>query len=97
MGIWAWLILLTWSAAIATAAQYAFFRKDRGPRDYDWVFIAGGALIGGFTGHVWYRGFGPIVDGLYLVQALVGGLVGGVIVELTYRFFIRPRQVAGRE
>src|SRR5690348_5179069 len=27
--------------------------------------------------------------GLYLIQALVGGLVGGVIVEVIYRFFIR--------
>jgi hypothetical protein len=96
MGPWAWLILLAWSAALATAAQYTFFRKDRGPRDYDWVFTAGGALIGGFTAHVWYPGFGPTVDGLYLMQALAGGVAGGVIVELTYRLFIRPRQLAGK-
>jgi cytochrome c biogenesis protein CcdA len=96
MGPWAWVILLIWSAALATAAQYTLFRTDRGPRDYDWVFIAGGALIGGFTAHVWYPGFGPVVDGLYLLQALGGGIVGGVIVELVYRLYIRPRQLAGR-
>jgi len=35
MGIWAWVILLGWSAMVATAAQYAFFRKDRKRTDYD--------------------------------------------------------------
>ncbi len=94
MGIWAWVILLVWSAALATAAQYTIFRGDRKPNDYDWVYIAGGTLLGGFTAHVWYGGFGPVVDGLNLVQALVGGLAGGVIVEPVYRFLIRRRQIA---
>jgi hypothetical protein len=31
MGVWAWLILLAWSAAIATTVQPAFFRHDRKP------------------------------------------------------------------
>ena len=93
MGIWAWLILLAWSAALATAAQYTLFRNDRKANDYDWVYIAGGALLGGFTAHVWYPISGlPVVDGLNLVQGLVGGLFGAVIVEAVYRFFIRPRQ-----
>jgi hypothetical protein len=95
MGIWAWIILLAWSAALATAAQYTLFRKDREANDPDWVFIAGGALLGGFTAHVWYPGFGlPVVDGLNVVQALVGGAVGGAAVEVVYRLFIRKRQAA---
>jgi hypothetical protein len=94
MGIWAWVILLVWSAALATAAQYTLFRHDRKANDYDWVYIAGGALLGGFTAHVWYGGFGPVIDGLNLVQALLGGLAGGVVVELVYRLFIRRRQIA---
>ena len=94
MGIWAWVILLAWSAALATAAQYTLFRQDRGPKDYDWVYIAGGAVLFGFTAHVWYPVDGlPVVDGLNLVQALAGGVVGGTVVELVYRFFIRPRQL----
>ena len=49
----------------------------------------------GFTAHVWYPGFGlPVVDGLNILQALAGGVVGGVFVELVYRLFIRPRQLA---
>ena len=95
MGIWAWDILLVWSAALATVAQYTLFRSERGPNDFDWVYIAGGALLGGFTAHVGYGGYGlPVVDGLYIVQALAGGVAGGLIVELVYRFFIRRRQPA---
>ncbi len=95
MGIWAWIILLAWSAALATAAQYTLFRADRGPKDFDWVYIAGGALLFGFTAHVWYPGFGlPVVVGLNIVQAMAGGVVGGLVVELVYRLLIRPRQLA---
>lgn len=92
MGVWAWLLLLVWSAALASAGQFLFFRQARGPKDFDWVYIAGGALIGGFTAHVWYpiSGF-PVVDGLNVVQALAGGLVGGFVVELVYRLWIRRR------
>jgi hypothetical protein len=95
MGIWGWVILLVWSAAFATAAQYTFFRNDRRPDDYDWVYLGGGALLGAFTAHAWYPIAGvPTVDGLNIVQALVGGVVGGVIVELVYRLFLRRRQAA---
>jgi hypothetical protein len=71
LGIWAWIILLLLSAALASAAKYLFFRHDRSPADYDWVFIAVGALLGGFTAHVWYPGLGPTLDGRHLVPALV--------------------------
>jgi outer membrane lipoprotein SlyB len=60
--------------------------------DYDWVYIAGGALLGGFTAHVWYPGFGPVVDGLNLVPALVGGVIGGAVTEVVYRRYIRRTQ-----
>ena len=90
MGVWAWVILMAWSAALATAAQYPFFRKDRGPADYDWVYIAGGALLFGFTASYWYQGFGPSFNGLWLFQGLAGGVVGGVVLEAIYRFFYSP-------
>ena len=95
MGINAWIILLVLSAALATAAQFLFFSKDRAPTDYDWVYIAGGALIGGFTGHIWYAGTGPSIDGLSVVPACAGMVVGAVLVEVVYRRIIRPRQTAG--
>jgi cytochrome c biogenesis protein CcdA len=94
MGIIAWGILLLISSALATAAQFTIFRNDRNPNDYDWVYIAGGALLGGFTAHVWYPGIGPVIDGLNLVPSILGALVGAVVVELIYRFVLRPRQLA---
>jgi cytochrome c biogenesis protein CcdA len=94
MGIIAWGILLLISSALATAAQFTIFRNDRNPNDYDWVYIAGGALLGGFTAHVWYPGFGPVIDGLNLVPSILGALAGAVVVELIYRFVLRPRQLA---
>jgi cytochrome c biogenesis protein CcdA len=93
MTLLSWVILLTVSAVLATAAQYLFFRHNRKATDYDWVYIAGGALLGGFTAHVWYP-VGPVVAGLYLLPALAGTVVLGAVVELIYRAFIRPRQNA---
>jgi hypothetical protein len=88
-----WVILLAVSAALATAAQYLFFRHDRKKTDYDWLYIAGGALLGGFTATVWYP-FGPLVAGLYLLSVLTGEVVLGAVAEFIYRAFIRPRQTA---
>lgn len=94
MGLWAWLILLVWSAVLATVAQVVWFRRDAKPNDYDWVYIAGGALLGGFTAHVWYPGYGPVVDGLNLVPGLAGGVIGGLLAEVAYRLYLRPRRLA---
>jgi cytochrome c biogenesis protein CcdA len=94
MGLIAWTILLAGAAALATAAQYLFFRQDRRPTDYDWVYIAGGALLGGFTAHIWYPGWGPVVDGLNLLPALLGALALGAAAELVYRRILRPRHLA---
>ena len=94
MGVWAWLILLAISAALASAGQYAFFRNDRGPKDFDWVYMAGGSLLFGFTAHVWYPGFGLVLDGLNLVPAVLGSVIGAVVLEMFYRLVIRRRRLA---
>lgn len=93
MTLLSWIILLAVSAVLATAAQYTLFRHDRKPTDYDWVFIAGGALLGGFTATVWYP-VGPVVAGLYILPAIAGEFVLGAVVEGIYRAFLRPRQTA---
>jgi cytochrome c biogenesis protein CcdA len=93
MNLWSWVILLALSAALATAAQYLFFRHDRKPTDYDWVFVAGGALLGGFTATIWYP-VGPVVAGLYILPVLAGEIVLGTVMEVIYRAFLRPRQHA---
>lgn len=92
MGIWAWMFLLAAAAGLATAARFTLFARDREPTDHDWFYIAGGALVGGFTSHAWYPGIDPVVDGLNLVPALVGALVGAAVVEAIYRLVLRPRQ-----
>ncbi len=95
MGIWAWIILFSWAAILATAAQFLFFRNDRGPNDYDWVYTAGGALLGGFTAHAWYPIAGlPVTDGLNLLQALIGGVLGAIVLEAVYRLWLRKRVTA---
>jgi uncharacterized membrane protein YeaQ/YmgE (transglycosylase-associated protein family) len=91
MGLLSWIILLAVSAVLATAAQYLFFRHNHKATDYDWVYIAGGALLGGFTATVWYP-IGPVVDGLYILPALAGAVILGAVVEVVYRAFIRQRQ-----
>lgn len=93
MGLWAWLLLLATAAVLATAAQQGLFADDREADDHDWIYIASGGLIGGFTGHLWYPGFGPLVDGLNVVPAVTGLLIGAAIVESIYRVILRPRQV----
>lgn len=95
MGIWAWIVLLIAAAGVGTVVQFAFFRKDRGPTDYDWVYTAGGALVGGFTGHAWYS-VGPTFDGLNVLPAVAGLILGAAIVEGAYRLVLRPRQRQGR-
>jgi cytochrome c biogenesis protein CcdA len=95
MGIMAWIILLALSAALATAAQFLFFSKGPKPTDFDWVYLASGALLGGFTGHVWYPGIGPVIDGFNALPALPGAVFGAVLFELLYRRVLRPRQATG--
>lgn len=91
MGIAAWIILLALSGVLATVGQFLFFSKDRQPTDLDWVWMASGALLGGFTGHVWYPA-GPVIDGFNVLPALPGAVVGAIVFELIYRRVLRPRQ-----
>ena len=63
MTLFSWVILWVLSAALATAAQYLFLCHERKTTDYEWVYIAGGALLGGFTATVWYH-VDPLVAGL---------------------------------
>ena len=95
MGIWGWLLLLLGAPALATVAQFTIFRKDLGPEYHDWIFIAVAALVGGFIGSVLYGSaldWGPVIDGLAIIPALIGAVTLSVIVEIVYRAFIYPRQ-----
>ncbi|HTS14959.1 MAG TPA: hypothetical protein VMH24_04780 [Candidatus Sulfotelmatobacter sp.] len=93
MGIWGWVVLLVVAAALATVVQFALFSRDRRSTDYDWVYLAVGALIGGFTGHAWYAA-GPVFDGLNVLPMLGGAVVGAALIEAVYRLALRPREVS---
>jgi hypothetical protein len=84
-------VLLATAAGVATIGQFLLLRRDRGPKEYDWVYMAAGGLIGGFTGQAWYA-TGPTLDGLAVVPMLVGAIVGAAIVEGVYRLFLRRRR-----
>ena len=92
MNLLSWIILLAVSAVLATAVQFLFVRHPK-KTDYDWVYTAGGALLGGFTATVWYP-VGPLVVGLYILPAIAGEVILGAVAEVVYRTFIRPRQTA---
>jgi len=91
MTLVSWVILLALSATLATAAQCLFLHHQRKTTNYDWVYIVGGALLGGFTATVWYH-VSPLVAGLYLLPVFAGAVVLGAGAGFIYRGFIRPRQ-----
>jgi len=83
MGILAWLILLFGAAAIASLWQMLLKRPAN-----EWIILAGAALIGAFTAHLWYGvpyEVGPTLDGLYVLPALAGGLLLAAAVDILYR------------
>lgn len=55
---------------------------------YEWVATGIGAVVGGFIARElpnWAAGQSPEFGGLFVLPALVGGLVGGAIVWLVAR------------
>lgn len=66
---------------IAQAVQGARF-------PHEWVATGIGVVVGGLIGSElpnWAAGQSPEIGGLFVLQALVGGVVGGAIVWLVAR------------
>lgn len=64
---------------------------------YDWLItgiaVVGGAIIAGqWLGSL--SAWGPQFDGLYLLPALIGGVVLGAIADLAVRFAFPPTAAA---
>lgn len=91
MGTWAWILLGSSAALLATGAKAVLHRFERQATTYGWASLASGAFLGGFAGSVGWDG-GPMVDGLALLPALVGEIVVGSLLEIVYRLFLQPRQ-----
>jgi uncharacterized membrane protein YeaQ/YmgE (transglycosylase-associated protein family) len=91
-------ILLVFGAiVIAAVAQYI----GRTSFGYEWVFTGVAALVGGWLGSEAFgtlSTWGPALEGLYIVPALIGGVVLGTIVDALVRFssagtYLAPRPV----
>jgi hypothetical protein len=91
MGIVAWLILLAVSATLATVGHYTLSLVQHQATGHDWVYLAAGALLGGFMGSVWYPSVGPDVDGLVLLPAVACAFAVGAV-QWVYQLFVQPRQ-----
>lgn len=77
------VVLVLFALAVGAIAQYI----GRVTFGYEWIFAAAGAVVGGWLGSEAFgtlSTWGPVVGGLYLLPALIGGIVvGGAIDALT--------------
>lgn len=56
---------------------------------YEWLFTAAAVLVGGWLGSEAFGAastWGPAFEGLYIVPALIGGVVLGAIVDVIVRY-----------
>jgi hypothetical protein len=97
MTLLAAVVLVLGALAIGAIAQY-IGRVNFG---YEWVFTAAGVVIGGWLGSEAFgtlSTWGPALDGLFLLPALIGGLAVGGVVDAMTRFssggtYLEPRPI----
>jgi uncharacterized membrane protein YeaQ/YmgE (transglycosylase-associated protein family) len=85
LGLGGWIIVIAGAVVFGVAAQ-AIGEVRAG---YEWLLDAVAFGIGAVIASefvIAWQTFEPVVDGLALVPALIGGLVVGVVVELVTRF-----------
>jgi uncharacterized membrane protein YeaQ/YmgE (transglycosylase-associated protein family) len=85
LGLGGWVILI--SAAVLFGGMAQFIGDARA--GYEWLVDAVAFGIGAIVASefvIAWQTFEPVVDGLALVPALIGGLVVGAIVEVVTRF-----------
>jgi uncharacterized membrane protein YeaQ/YmgE (transglycosylase-associated protein family) len=85
LGLGAWIVLIVASVVFGAIAQFIGDTRTGFEGAVDAVAFGVGALIGSeFI--VAMQTYGPVWDGLALVPALVGGLIVGLVVELSMRY-----------
>lgn len=97
MSLFATFVLLVGGLAIGVIAQY-IGRTEIG---YEWIFAALGAIVGGWLGSESFGSlstWGPALDGLYVLPALIGGVLLGGLVDMVTRFssggsYLEPRPI----
>jgi hypothetical protein len=78
------ILLVLGAVVIGVVAQYI----GRATIGYEWIFPAAGALVGGWLGSEAFgtvSTWGPAIDGLYVVPALIGGIILGGVVDVVAR------------
>jgi uncharacterized membrane protein YeaQ/YmgE (transglycosylase-associated protein family) len=85
LGLGGWILLIGASLVFGAIAQFVGETRTGWEGVLDAFAFGVGALIGSeFI--VAMQTYGPVWDGLALVPALVGGLIVGLIVELSTRY-----------
>jgi uncharacterized membrane protein YeaQ/YmgE (transglycosylase-associated protein family) len=80
-------VILLVAGAIVIGAIPLFVGEAR--TGYEWLATAAAALLGGWLGSEAFGGIstlGPAFEGLYLVPALIGGVVLGAVVDVLVRY-----------
>ncbi len=85
IGAWAALVLVLGALAFGLLAQYV----GDVTVGYEWSLTALGVLVGGWLGSEAFGALstlGPEWDGMFVLPAIIGGAVLGVIVEMIARW-----------
>lgn len=80
-------VILLIAGALVLGAVPLFVGEPK--TGYEWLVSAAAVLVGGWLGSEAFGSlstFGPAFDGLYLVTALIGGIVLGVVVDAVVRY-----------
>ena len=94
MGPWALLLLL----GIAVVVGFACELVGRRHETYEWEIGTLGAIVGGFAASFILGPslhWGPEVDGIYPLPALVGGLIVAAALDAIFRRFGSPISPTG--
>jgi uncharacterized membrane protein YeaQ/YmgE (transglycosylase-associated protein family) len=98
MDLTAALLLIGGAVVIGVAAQLIGEVRI----GFEWIFTAIAALVGGYLGSEAFgtlSTWGPVYEGLYVVPAIIGGVVLGVGVDAVTRYVTEgsyvhaPRQI----
>ena len=84
LGIVGWMVLVVGALVFGAIAQFVGETRT----GFEWLGDAIGFGIGALVASefiIGWQAFEPVFDGLALVPALIGGLVVGLIVEVTTR------------
>ena len=92
IGFGGWALLIAGALVFGLVAQFVGETET----GYEWLVDAIAVAIGAIVASefiVGWRAIEPVFDGLAIVPALVGGLVVGLIVEVSTRFMTGGRYI----